>query len=140
MYALDVVFFLAAFVSLTFISLLAIGSLIASASFIKEALLAVRIRQPGLPRLAGVVVICLVVAAAGYGIAEMATHFLQVPMQATAAVTREGAMLNSEPQAAARYAPLATSEPTRVAASRDDVESPRECALDKGITQACNYN
>jgi glucose-6-phosphate dehydrogenase assembly protein OpcA len=140
MYTLDFVFFLAASVSLTFISLLAIGSLIASASFIKDALLAVHIGKPGLTRLAGVVAICLMVAPVGYGVAEMATHFLQVPVQATAAVTREGAMLNSEPQAAARHEPLATSGPPRVATSRDDVESPRECALDKGITQACTYN
>jgi hypothetical protein len=88
-------------------------------------------------------------AAAGYGIVEVAAHFAQTPAEAPAATApqRQLATQSATQLASAELRPAATdvlspatSELQRVAASGDRIESPRECALEEGITEACSFN
>jgi hypothetical protein len=84
--------------------------------------------------------ICVALASVGYGIVDGAAHFVQAPAPVPASVTHQGPITNSEPQPAAWIALSATGESPRIVTSGDSIESPRECALDKGITEACAFN
>ena len=91
-------------------------------------------------RLVSTVAICVALASVGYGIVDGAANFVQAPSPAPASVALQGAITNSEPQPGAWIVLSATSEFPRVVTSGDRIESPRECALDKGITDACAFN
>jgi hypothetical protein len=99
-----------------------------------------RFKKQRSTRLVSAVAICAALASVGYGIVDGAANFLQAPSPAPASVAPQGPITNSEPQPAAWNALSATSEFPRVNTSGDQIESPRECALDKGITDACAFN
>jgi hypothetical protein len=99
-----------------------------------------RFKKQRSTRLVSAVVICVALASAGYGVVEGGPNFVQAPSPAPASVAPQGPITNSEPQPAAWIALSVTSEFPRVVTSGDSIESPRECALDKGITDACAFN
>ena len=91
-------------------------------------------------RLVSTVAICVALASVGYGIVDGAANFVQARSPAPASAAPQGPIANAEPPPAAWIAVSATSEFPRVVTSGDRIESPRECALDKGITDACAFN
>jgi hypothetical protein len=90
--------------------------------------------------LVSAVAICVMLASVAYGIVDGAAHFVKAPPPVPASVTHPGPIANSEPQPAAWIALSATSEFPRIVTSGDSIEGPRECVLDKGITDACAFN
>jgi hypothetical protein len=80
------------------------------------------------------VAICLALAAAGYGIANTTTHVSPLSQPAAAPAAAEVPMSFAARSSAAR------EQPAAVAIAGATIEAPRECALDKGINDACIFN
>jgi F0F1-type ATP synthase membrane subunit c/vacuolar-type H+-ATPase subunit K len=88
----------------------------------------------------GAVAIGLALITAGCGQAKIAAPLLQSPPQAPTAVAAERPMVVAAAPDAAPDAARATFESPRVAIAGDAIASPRECAPDEGVTEACTYN